>query len=214
MPVRVLLPRKEAREAAFEPVLVQILAPSTPGAIYGATIVNISRSGMRISMPISAEPGTDIAIRRSDPKMECLATVRYCRADTREDVYYIGVQLAAPLERRKEPRYAVRERGMLTVLATDVCRPRPATLVDVSKSGFSAQVREWIPVGGHVLMTLETHALVGTVRNIRDKGDGLYIIGVSVSDVIAKPAEKPDARNVTTGMTDTGEATRRKRLSA
>lgn len=186
MPLTLLTKRQHVREAVYEPAMVEI-CDAIGTSVYGAMIANISRSGMRISMPRPVEPGTVLKVQRSDPAMECTATVRYCRPDSREDAYNIGVELTVPLERRKEPRYRVRERAFVTVMSDGKanCR-RPGQLRDLSKSGFAIEIDEWVALGVEVLVSLERYALIGTVRNIREV-EGGYVVGLQTSGVVEKP---------------------------
>lgn len=174
--------RRHVRDAASEPALIEISGCEN-GGVYGATIVNLSRSGMRLSVPQPLEQGTPVNIQWSEPRIDSAGIVRYCRQNSRDDAYYIGVELAVPLERRKEPRFPVRERALITFLNVGEASTRgPGLVLDLSKSGFSVQVEEWVPVGQQVVVSLKSQTLFGTVRNIRE-GDGCYVIGVQRSEV-------------------------------
>lgn len=195
MPLKMLTKRQHVREAVCEPAMVEVCG-AEGSSVYGAAIVNISRSGLRISMPRAVEPGMILKIHRGDPAMICTGTVRYCRADSREDTFYIGLELAVPLERRKEPRYRVRERAFVTVLKDGKANGRlSAQLRDISKSGFSLEINEWVAVGAQVLVFLPSYGLLGTVRNVRE-AEGGYIIGLETADVIEQPVGTREGHRV------------------
>jgi PilZ domain len=178
--------RREIRQPADEPVLVEICDPSGTSLIVDAVIVDISRSGMRLSIPRSVDAGRQIKVFRNEPRMECLGTVRYCREATREDGCFVGIELAVPIEARDLPPYRVRETGLMTVFYHDgiSCNRRRVSLVEVSRSSFVICTDYVLYPGAQILVSLDGIALFGTVRSLYETEERGYIANARISDVV------------------------------
>jgi hypothetical protein len=87
------------------------------------------------------------------------------------------------MQRRRERRYQVRESVVLTVLNVgQECR-RPATLVDISRSGYRVLSGFNLKVGTEVLITINSVAVFGSVRHCEREGEDSFTAGVQITTV-------------------------------
>lgn len=82
--------RKEERYVAMEPAVITRFRPPSPAAIQG-TVVDISKSGLRIQSPVEVPRGTEILI--GVERAAIFGTVRYCRSHA-EIFFDIGLTVA------------------------------------------------------------------------------------------------------------------------
>jgi hypothetical protein len=87
------------------------------------------------------------------------------------------------MQRRREPRYQVSESVVLTILnAAEECR-RPATLVDISRSGYRILSGLDLKLGTQVLITINSVAVFGSVRHCQREGEDSFTAGVQITNV-------------------------------
>ena len=90
--------RRETRYPTHDPVKVEIWQP--PMLSVPATITNISRSGLRLSLPTRIGKGVQIKITLEHP-MVIFGEVRYCRSFG--DTFQAGVQIRDAVYVRENP---------------------------------------------------------------------------------------------------------------
>lgn len=94
--------RRETRIPANDPAQLQVVAPFSPEATP-ARIVDVSRSGMQVSVAASLAPGSTVKIRLRDAVV--FAEVRYCRAGSGGE-YRAGLMLQEVISRSEIVRVA------------------------------------------------------------------------------------------------------------
>jgi PilZ domain len=172
---------KKPGQPVADPELVEL---SGKGGIYCGVLANFSRTSICVCMPRPIETGQRITLCAKQGRLTRGGTVRHCHSGT-DGAYYVTVELDAAMERRKEPRYRVREGAMVTVLDRfEASRRRPGTLLDISKSGFSVLLDQWVSPGTHLLVALNEVALFGQVRNVRPHDGGGFIAGAAITEVV------------------------------
>ena len=121
------------------------------------------------------------------------------------------------MQRRREHRYQVWESVALTVLSggerhrtgavlagpgdspvpaepgsvvprdNEAAQARAATVVDISRSGYRVLSGLNLGAGTEVLITLHSVAIFGTVRHSEPAEDGVFTIGVEITNVVSEP---------------------------
>jgi PilZ domain-containing protein len=87
------------------------------------------------------------------------------------------------MESRTEDRYSVNESVVVSILDKPETH-RPATVIDVSESGFRLTSGLNLTPGSRILTTLNSVAIFGVVRNCQRSGDNLFLAGVQITDVV------------------------------
>ena len=88
------------------------------------------------------------------------------------------------MQRRREPRYQVSESVVLTVLNADQECRRPATLIDISRSGYRVLSGLDLREGTQVVITINSVAILGVVRHCEREGEDSFTAGVQISNVL------------------------------
>jgi len=89
------------------------------------------------------------------------------------------------MQRRRERRYEVWESVVMSILDThDECH-RPATIVDVSKSGYRVLFGSALAPGTKVLTILHSVAIFGVVRHCEEAPPDAFTIGMEITKVVA-----------------------------
>jgi hypothetical protein len=86
--------------------------------------------------------------------------------------------------RRREQRYTVKESVVVSVLNTRENRPRPGTVLDISRSGYRVLSGLALSEGTEVLTTLNSVAIFGIVRHCELAGEDSYTTGVQITKVV------------------------------
>src|SRR5437016_2644795 len=104
--LRMLSRRKEARYEVHEPAVLTA-AEGSGATTFAVTVLDVSRSGLRVSLPARLEVGAEVVVRR--PSGLIRGQVRYCRS-TGPGEYNAGIQVTdVPTERRRDRRYPVNQ---------------------------------------------------------------------------------------------------------
>lgn len=99
------------------------------------------------------------------------------------------------MQRRCEPRYSVWESVVLTVLGEERTY-WPATVVDISRSGYRLLSSVELEVGTEVIITLHSVIIFGLVRHCEHQDADSFTAGVQISKVTSEedqPAIQPMA---------------------
>ena len=160
--------RKETRYEVHEAAVLTVgRGPSA--TVFAVTVLDISRSGMRVSLPANLEVDSIVSVRRSSGTI--CGTIRYSR-NAGQGEYHAGIQVTdVPTERRREPRYAVHDEGTVRVLAGGFSQTHAALVTDVSRSGFCVELNRPVVVGAEIQLTLKSTVLFGKVRHCRAAGN-------------------------------------------
>lgn len=103
------------------------------------------------------------------------------------------------MQRRRERRYEVWESVVLTVLEKPEPRHRAATVIDISPSGYRVLTGIGLAVGTEVLITLNSVAIVGSVRHCKSAGHGSFAAGVEITEVAGGVAERSSGAELDCG---------------
>jgi len=107
------------------------------------------------------------------------------------------------VDRRRENRYSVSESVVVTVFKKPVTCYKPATLLDVSRSGFRIVVGLELVRETAVMITLNAIAIFGHVQYCRPSSDECFVVGVRILEI--RPAvdqESSDTRIFATTLHD------------
>ena len=144
------------------------------GVEVAGKILNISRVGIHVHVPVRFDDGAVLTFRLHD----CTAkgNVLYCRPDGEE--FYMG--LSTGIERRSEPRLSAYELVTVRVISADKSgRALSGRLLDVSQSGIGLLIGFPLSVGALVEVRADSGSvLYGEVRNCAKAPGGGYRIGV------------------------------------
>ena len=86
------------------------------------------------------------------------------------------------MQRRRERRYSVWESVVLTIPGVEAVY-RPATVVDISRSGYRILSGANLPVGTEVIITLNPVVIFGCVRHCEPYDGDTFTAGIQISKV-------------------------------
>jgi hypothetical protein len=98
------------------------------------------------------------------------------------------------MQRRGEQRYSVWESVVLTVLGKEQ-NYSPATVVDISRSGYRILSGVNLEVGTQVIITLNSVAIFGAVRHCEPYDADSFTAGVHISRVAPEEAQPSFGRS-------------------
>jgi PilZ domain len=93
-------------------------------------------------------------------------------------------------ERRKEPRYLVREDAAAWDLHYMKAGCRSATIVDISRNGICVESSEKLTQGNYIAIDFRGMIICGTVQHCR-RTEGKFITGVRIREVLDPLRESP-----------------------
>lgn len=79
------------------------------------------------------------------------------------------------------------EPGSVVAPANGKAQACAATVVDISRSGYRILSGLNLGAGTEVLITLHSVAIFGTVRHSEPAEDGVFTIGVEITNVVSEP---------------------------
>lgn len=89
------------------------------------------------------------------------------------------------MQRRSEPRFSVWESVVLTVLGKERTY-WPATVVDISRSGYRVLSGVQLEVGTEVVITLHSVIIFGSIRHCERHDEDSFTAGVQISKVTSE----------------------------
>jgi c-di-GMP-binding flagellar brake protein YcgR len=89
------------------------------------------------------------------------------------------------MQRRSEPRFSVWESVVLSVMGKQQTY-WPATVVDISQSGYRLLTGVNLKIGTEVLITLNSVVIFGTVRHCEPHDADSFTAGVQISQVTSE----------------------------
>jgi hypothetical protein len=184
--------RREPRFAVNESAWLRVLDPPSLDRIE-ATVVNISRSGMKLRLPVLIHVGTTVQVHLDFAI--ALGEVRHSEAFKSDCVAGLLLRdvcpLGSPRDARQEVRYPVNVLGSLRVQASQKVTYE-INVLDVSKSGLRIRIGQDIPLGTHVDIDCSGARIAGQVRYVRAVDSGEFHMGIR-----AYPASRDDVLDLT-----------------
>lgn len=95
-----------------------------------------------------------------------------------------GVSIALTVTRRREARLAASGRVTVGIVGDAGTTSWPATVTNVSPSGLGLRVPEPVRLASRIYVETETEMIMGEVRHCRPAGDGQFIVGVLIVEVV------------------------------
>ncbi len=95
-----------------------------------------------------------------------------------------GVSIALSFSRRREARIPCTGKVTAGVMSVHGTRSYGASLVDVSESGLSLRLPVPVRIAARIYVETESEMLIGEVRHCRAAGDGDFIAGVMLIEVV------------------------------
>jgi c-di-GMP-binding flagellar brake protein YcgR len=95
------------------------------------------------------------------------------------------------VQRRREQRYEVWESVVISLSGSADGNHRPATIVDISKSGYRVLFGTPLAPGTEILTTLHSVAIFGVVRHCQKAGDDTFTAGVEITRVVGESEALP-----------------------
>ncbi len=95
------------------------------------------------------------------------------------------------MQRRCEQRYSVWESVVLTVLGEERAY-WPATVVDISRSGYRLLSGVQLEVGTEVIVTLHSVIIFGSIRHCERHDEDSFTAGVQISKVTSEEDQPSD----------------------
>jgi hypothetical protein len=169
--------RREPRFVVNESAWLRVLDP--PSDRIKATVVNISRSGMKLRLPVLIHVGKAVQVHLEFAI--ALGEVRHSEAFKADCVAGLLLRDVCPLgsgrDARQEVRYPVNILGSLRVRGSRNVSYE-INVLDVSKSGLRIRIGEDIPVGTQVDIDCSGSRISGEIRYLRAVDSGEFNIGI------------------------------------
>ena len=121
------------------------------------------------------------AITISFDHVHLSGVVAECRADSAD--WLVSVALAS-CRRRLEQRIETGLRSVIGVVGPEGTTVCPGTVVDMSSSGLGLRLMQPIEAGTRVCVETESAVVFGEVRHCRATGDGQFMAGVMIVEVV------------------------------
>lgn len=121
--------------------------------------------------------------------------VKYCTS--RGNLYTVSVDVTTtPASQRREPRFPVDIPGKVILMSDSGTMAFRGVITDFSRSGLGLTVPVAVEVGSIACIETATMLVVGEVRHCRTEGEGRFVAGLAMSDVlmgnaVVKIAPKP-----------------------
>jgi hypothetical protein len=155
------------------PTCPEIRVKLDTGVEVPAEILNVSRVGLHVRVPVHLDDGAVLGFGMQD--CTAIGQVLYCRPD--------GNQVFAALmisgDRRREPRLSASEQVTLRVISPQEPGSIRGRLIDVSQSGIGLIIESVVSVGTLVeVQTDGENVLYGAVRNCTKVPADKFRIGI------------------------------------